>query len=185
MKVLVGVDGSSNSFAAVAFVGRLLSPNDDELVLLFAAPAVSFEDERLDPAVEERARSSFSRAILDAALERLPESWQRRAEPREVVGQPGAALLTAADDFGAELIAVGFRGTSSLMEQFMLGSVSRTVVDHGPPLALRLAPSAHVDRDVGVAVLLVEPRLRGHEHPGLVVRRHRHDRGRGSLFPPR
>ena len=128
MKVLVGVDGSSNSFAAVAFVGRLLSPDDDELVLLFAAPAVSFDDERLDPAVEDRARSSFSRAILDAALERLPESWQRRAQSREVVGQPGAALLTAADELGAELIAVGFRGTSSLMEQFMLGSVSRTVL---------------------------------------------------------
>jgi nucleotide-binding universal stress UspA family protein len=128
MKVLVGVDGSSNSFAAVEFVGRLLSPDRDGLVVLFAAPGVSFEDERLDPSVEERARSSFSRAILDAALERLPERWRGRAQSREVVGAPSGALLAAADELGAELIAVGFRGTSSLMEQFMLGSVSRTVV---------------------------------------------------------
>ena len=52
MKVLVGVDGSSNSFAAVEFVGRLLAAQRDELVLLFATPAMSFDDERLDPAIE-------------------------------------------------------------------------------------------------------------------------------------
>src|SRR3972149_5943407 len=128
MKVLVGVDGSSNSFAAVECVGRLLSPDRDELVVLFAAPAVSFDDERLDAEVAERARSSFSRAILDAALERLPEPWRQRAQPSEVVGSPGDALLTAVDELGADLIVVGFRGTTSLIEQFMLGSVSRTVV---------------------------------------------------------
>jgi nucleotide-binding universal stress UspA family protein len=65
---------------------------------------------------------------LDAALERLPEGWRQRAESSEVVGSPGAALLSAASEHNAELIAVGFRGTSSLIEQFMLGSVSRTVV---------------------------------------------------------
>jgi nucleotide-binding universal stress UspA family protein len=128
MKVLAGVDGSSNSFAAVEFLGRLLAPEHDELVVLFAAPEISFEDERLDPAVEERARSTFSRAILDAAFERLPHPWRGRAISKEVVGSPGTALLNAADELGAELIAVGFRGTSSLMEHFMLGSVSRTVV---------------------------------------------------------
>ncbi|MEX0610484.1 MAG: universal stress protein [Pirellulales bacterium] len=128
MKVLVGVDGSSNSFAAVEFVGRLLSPDRDQLIVLFAAPSVSFDDERLDAAVEERARSSFSRAILDAALDRLPTQWRSRAETREVVASPGPALLAAATEHGAELIAVGFRGTGSLMERFMLGSVSRTVV---------------------------------------------------------
>jgi nucleotide-binding universal stress UspA family protein len=128
MKAIVGVDGSSNSFAAVEFVGRLISPQRDELVLFFASPAVSFDDERLDSAVEARARSSLSRAVLEAALERLPESWRARAQQTEVTGAPGAALLAAANEQGAELIAVGFRGTSSLMEHFMLGSVSRTVV---------------------------------------------------------
>ena len=53
MKVLVGVDGSSNSFAAVEFVGRLLSAERDELVLLFAAPEMSIaDDDRLDSAVD-------------------------------------------------------------------------------------------------------------------------------------
>jgi nucleotide-binding universal stress UspA family protein len=128
MRVLVGVDGSSNSFAAVQFVGRLVAPERDELVLFFATPAMSFDDERLDPAVEARARAALSRAVLEAALERLSEAWRASAQQKEMTGSPGEALLAAANQDGADLIVVGFRGTSSLIEQFMLGSVSRTVV---------------------------------------------------------
>ena len=91
MKVLIGVDGSSNSFAAVEFVGRLLSAERDELVLLFATPAMSFDDDRLDPAIEQRARSALSRTVLEAALERLPAAWQQRAQQRQVTGSASAA----------------------------------------------------------------------------------------------
>ena len=127
MKVLVGVDGSSNSFAAVAFTGRLLAPERDRLVLLFAAPTLSVEEE-LDPAIEERARSVMSNTVLETALERLPEAWRQRAERRHASDTPGKALLDAVKEHGAELVVVGFRGTSSLWEEFILGSVSRTVV---------------------------------------------------------
>jgi nucleotide-binding universal stress UspA family protein len=132
MKVLVGVDGSSNSFAAVGFIGRLISPDRDALVLLFAAPAMSFDDERLDPSIEERARSALSRAVLDAALERLPPNWQSKAEQREVAGSASSAILSAIDADKADLVAVGFRGTSGILEEFMLGSVSRAVVHSSP-----------------------------------------------------
>lgn len=128
MRVLVGVDGSSNSFAAVEFVGRLLSPERDELVLLFATPAIAFDDERLDPAIEQRARSALSRTVLDAALERLPAAWQKRAAQREVAGSASAELLEAIDAEKADLVAVGFRGTSGIIEEFVLGSVSRAIV---------------------------------------------------------
>jgi nucleotide-binding universal stress UspA family protein len=132
MKILVGVDGSSNSFAAVGFIGRLISPDRDELVLLFAAPAMSFEDERLDPSIEERARSALSRAVLDAALERLPPAWQAKAVQQEVAGSAGSAILAAIDEDKADVVAVGFRGTSGILEEFMLGSVSRAVVHSSP-----------------------------------------------------
>ena len=128
MKVLIGVDGSSNSFAAVEFVGRLLSAERDELVLLFATPEMTFEDERLDPAIEQRARSALSRTVLEAALERLPAAWQQRAQQRQVTGSASAALLDAIDAEKADLVAVGFRGTSGILEDFVLGSVSRAIV---------------------------------------------------------
>src|SRR3954471_17371843 len=128
MRVLIGVDGSSNSFAAVEFVGRLLSAQRDELVLLFAAPAIAFEDDGLDPAVEQRARTALSRTVLDAALERLPVEWRERAQQREIAGTASAALLRAIESEKADLIAVGFRGTSNILEAFMLGTVSRAIV---------------------------------------------------------
>jgi nucleotide-binding universal stress UspA family protein len=128
MKVLVGVDGSSNSFAAVAFVGRLISPRQDELILFFATPAMSFDDERLDVSVEDRARSALSRNILDAALERLPPEWQSRAQRKDSAGAPGRELVAAAHENGADLIVVGYHGTTSIVEHILLGSVSRKVL---------------------------------------------------------
>jgi nucleotide-binding universal stress UspA family protein len=128
MKVVVGVDGSSNSFAAVAFIGRLISPEKDELILFFATPAMSFDDERLDAEVEDRARSALSRDILGAALERLPEAWRARAQRSDSAGSPGPELVAAAQDRGADLIVVGYHGTSSIVEHFLLGSVTRKVL---------------------------------------------------------
>lgn len=148
MKVLVGVDGSSNSFAAVEFIGKLLSPDRDALVLSFATPAIAFEDERLEPAVEERARLALSRTVLDAALERLPAVWRERATQQELAGSPSAALLVAVEEHEADLLVVGFRGTSRL-EQFMLGSVSRAVVHSAkvPVLVVKGKPPAGKSMD--------------------------------------
>ena len=141
MNVLVGVDGSSNSFAAVKFIGRLISPERDQLTLLFAAPNFS-SDEEFDAEIEQRARSALSRSVLEAALERLPPSWRTSVEQKEASGPASGALLAAVGDVGADLVVVGFRGTSSLWERFFLGSVSREVVHTAP-----------------VPVLVVKPRL--------------------------
>jgi len=132
MKALVGVDGSSNSFAAVEFMGRLLSPDHDELVLLYAAPEVSIaDDERLDTTVLDRARNSVSKAILDEAMRRVPSALHSRLStpaPIEAGQTAATALLEAIDSHEIDLIAVGFHGTSGIVEEFVLGSVSRTVV---------------------------------------------------------
>ncbi len=128
MKVLVGVDGSANSFAAVEFIGRLLSPERDELILFFATPAISFEDDRLDPAIEERARSALSKTVLDAAEERLPSAWRPRAIRREVAGSASNRLLEAIDAEHAELVVIGQRGTSGIIEEYVLGGVTRSIV---------------------------------------------------------
>ena len=170
MKVLVGVDGSSNSFAAVEFAGRLLSPERDQLVLLFATPTISFEDERLDPAIEERARSVLSRTVLDAALERLPAAWRQQATTRDVAGSASSRLLEAIDAEQADLIALGFRGTSGMLEEFVLGSVSRTIAHSAkvPVLVVKSAPASDepvkqspgpVTRHVHVLIAIDDPKF--------------------------
>lgn len=147
MKVLIGVDGSSNSFAAVEFVGRLLSAERDEIILLYAAPEMAVADEeRLDLAVLARARSALSGAILDEALLRLPKELHSRLAKPTPVGEgqsPAAALLAAVDQHQADVIAVGFHGTSGIVESFVLGSVSRTIVHTAkiPVLVVKAATS--------------------------------------------
>src|SRR5262245_7097181 len=128
MKVLVGVDGSSNSMATVAFTGRLVSADRDELVLAYVSPPLPYVgDDQLDPGVVSRAQGALANAVFDEAVMRLPETWQAHAQRLELTGDPGAGLLEAAQRQGVDLIAVGFRGTG-LFERFLLGSVSRAVV---------------------------------------------------------
>jgi len=127
MKVLVGVDGSSNSLATVSFVGRLLAVERDELVLAYVAPPLPIlSDDQMDPAVAARAQGALNRAVFDEAVMRLPEQWPPKVERIELNGAPGTRLLAAADERGIELIAVGCRGTG-LWERFLIGSVSRAV----------------------------------------------------------
>lgn len=144
MKVIVGVDGSANSFAAVEFVGRLLSPERDELALLFVTPTITFEDDRLDPVIEERARAALSRTVLEAATERLPAAWRDRAVKRDIAGAASARLLEAIDEERADLVALGFHGTSGIIEEFVQGSVSRTIVHSAkiPVLVVKSGPTS-------------------------------------------
>ena len=142
MKVLVGVDGSSNALATVAFAGRLLSIERDELLLGYVTPAVPYlGEEQFDPAVAARAQSALCNAVFEETFLRLPVEWRSRAVRLELTGSPSTALLSAAQERSAELIAVGFRG-AGLFERFMLGSVSRAVVESAlvPVLVVKSEP---------------------------------------------
>ena len=151
MKVLVGVDSSSNSLATVAFVGRLLSVEHDELVVAYVSPPLPYlGDDQLDPGVAARAQGALSSAVFDEAVLRLPEEWQPRAERLELAGEAGASLLAAAEERGFELIAVGFRGTG-FFERFLLGSVSRAVVQsaHVPVLVVKTTGGPESEKIAG------------------------------------
>ena len=128
MRVLVGVDGSSNSLATAAFVGRLLAVDRDQLILCYVAPEVPLEvDDQLDPGVAVRAKAALSNAVFDEATSRLTPEWRAAAERAVASGAAGPTLLSVAEEKKVDLIAVGFRG-AGLFERFMLGSVSRAVV---------------------------------------------------------
>jgi nucleotide-binding universal stress UspA family protein len=151
MKVLVGVDGSSNSLATAAFVGRLVSADRDSLILAHVSPPLPFTgDDQLDPGVVARAQGALANAVFDETVMRLPAEWQSRAARQDVSGEPGAALLRLADQLGAELIAVGFRGTG-LFERFLLGSVSRAVVHsaHVPVLVVKTTGGRESEKIAG------------------------------------
>jgi nucleotide-binding universal stress UspA family protein len=90
----------------------------------------------------------LSRTVLDAAIERLPAEWQGRAARREVAGPASTLLLEAIDEERAELVAVGFHGRSGFVEEFMWGSVSRTIVHSAKVPALIVKSHAASDAPV-------------------------------------
>jgi nucleotide-binding universal stress UspA family protein len=155
MRVLVGLDGSSNSLATVAFVGKLLSVDRDQLILCYVSPAPPYVgDDQLDPGVAARAQAALSGAVFEESLSRLPAAWQSRVERVESSGSPSAGLLATADQRGVDMIAVGFRG-AGLFERFMLGSVSRAVVQSAlvPVLVVKTEPGKLAALDDPLRVL--------------------------------
>lgn len=125
MKVLVGVDGSQGGFGAVAFAGRLFTPQRDEVVLYFTPPDVTAGE--VSPELRERARQAVAQAVFDEARSKLPEAL--RANVTTVVGTRPArqGLLLCAEDVRADLLVVGARGLGPI-SKLLLGSVSRAVV---------------------------------------------------------
>jgi nucleotide-binding universal stress UspA family protein len=133
--IVVGVDGSPDSNAAVAVAARMAERLGAKLVLahvaepvLTYAHAVPFgglsmagplaEDE-LMAAQEESGARMLEEAATSAGI---ADAMQRVA-----VGLPAEQLVEIADDEGAELIVVGSRGRGAFKAAF-LGSVSNSLV---------------------------------------------------------
>ncbi|MEX0939272.1 MAG: universal stress protein [Pirellulales bacterium] len=126
MKVLIGVDGTDNSLAAVRLTGRLLSPQHDQVAFFYAPPAGLLKAGSVNPALSTRAREAVVSAVFDEAAKHLPEAFRQNLERIEGTQPAKRTLLEAADRWNAELIVVGARGMSRL-ERVTLGSVSRAV----------------------------------------------------------
>ena len=133
MKVLIGVDGSENGFAAVSHAGRLLSAAKDQVALYYSPPELRTKGD-----AAARSREILVRGVLDQARTHLPEPL--RAGVKEIVGTqpPRHGLIVASEEWRADMIVVGARGVGT-MEKLLLGSVSDSVVQtsHLPVLVVR------------------------------------------------
>ena len=137
MKILLAVDGSPCSEAAVEEVGRRPWPEGTSIKVLtayelpapptpegWALPANYFED--LDAALHQQARNILDRAIT-TLKSRLNKSIS--LDGKMLPGSPRSVILEEAEDWGADLIVVGSHGYRA-WERFLLGSVSQSVVSH-------------------------------------------------------
>jgi nucleotide-binding universal stress UspA family protein len=127
MKVLIALDGSTGSFAAVDQVGRVLDRARDEIGLYCSPPEVRVATPHADPRLLGRAQEAVAEAIFEEARKRLPEPLQTRV--RQIVGtqDPRSGIVTEAEAWNADLIAMGARGLTTL-KRLLLGSVSSAVV---------------------------------------------------------
>ncbi len=135
MKILIGVDDSAHSKAALEYVKNMKWPAKTKVVVLAAStPAIAYtmvdaggmtwmktaEEEMTVQAEELTARAE--RELRDAGL---------ATEAKVVQGDAREALVETARTMGADLVVVGSHGRTGL-GKLLMGSVASHVVTHSP-----------------------------------------------------
>jgi nucleotide-binding universal stress UspA family protein len=131
-KILVAVDGSEQSNAALTLAIDLARRYGASLCLLYAFPHVS--DLLGTPQYEHvlEARSALGQQLLEHAQAQVGAA---PVETQLIEGPPAPAILRVAAEDGCDLIVIGSRGQGQLAG-LLLGSVSSAVAQraHCPVL---------------------------------------------------
>lgn len=137
IKILLAIDGSADSAAAVEEVAQRPWPRQSEIKVITAAemplmvgmepwvPSQEYFDQ-VEKAVREAAQ-----AVIDAALEKLKtiEDKTLKISSETIQGSPREAIVEESERWGADLIVMGSRGLGAF-NRLLLGSVSSAVVHH-------------------------------------------------------
>src|SRR5215207_185275 len=152
MKILLAVDGSPCSDAAVEEVGRRPWPEGSSVRVLstfelptpptpeaWALPINYFNE--MDVALRKQAQS-----IVERALEKLKPNLNKTItiDGQFLPGPPRTEILDEAENWGADLIVVGSHGYGA-WHRFLLGSVSQSVVSHAK-CSVEVVRSPETDR---------------------------------------
>ena len=136
MKIILGVDESVCSNAAVAWVKRMLWPAGTRVIVLSVArPPIGIYAEAYAPPTPlyEQVMEDQVRHHLEVAtrVEGTLRAGGLGAEARVAEGDPRVALLDMARAERADLIVIGSHGRTGLT-RMLLGSVASHVVTHAP-----------------------------------------------------
>jgi nucleotide-binding universal stress UspA family protein len=128
-RIVVGVDGSGNSLAAVGWTAALAAALGAEVVAVHALGLL----EQMEPAHPASDPPASSHPHRDEIRERFEHDWCAPLDAAGVVsrrivrdGNPVSVLLAVAEEERADLIVVGSRGLGGYPE-LLLGSTSTQV----------------------------------------------------------
>jgi nucleotide-binding universal stress UspA family protein len=148
MKVLLAIDGSSCSDAAVKKVAEWpWQPHTEVRVIMVDAPV----DQGLFGSVGTNAFDEIVKQQRAEATKRLTEATNQLTQraPHLLVtsalieGSPKDAIVTEAERFGADLVVVGSHGYGPI-RRFFLGSVSLFVAHHAPCSVMIVRPPPEI-----------------------------------------
>ncbi len=133
VRLVVGVDGSPGSAAAVHAIASRSWPNGSEArVIVVEDPLVPTVLGRLVPPVAKwieegnRGDAQWVQTTTEEVIAELSAAGLNVSSAVET-GDPKRVLIEAAENFGADCIFVGSTGFSSIFARFLLGSVSAAV----------------------------------------------------------
>ncbi len=135
-RIVVGTDGSETAAEAVRQATDLAKLSGAQLSIVSAYEPVSkrrVEGEQLDAPADVQheigPREDVNLVLDAAAAAAKKEGLEVKTHPVE--GNPGDAILTVAEETGADLIVVGNKGMTGA-RRFLLGSVPNNVSHHAP-----------------------------------------------------
>jgi nucleotide-binding universal stress UspA family protein len=141
-RVVVGVDGSPSSYAALRWAAEYarLVDGSVEAIHVWETPSFAgWTGPAIDPGFDlEEARERFARQLRDIFGDDRPASL----ETHLVEGDPSEVLIRASA--GAEVLVVGRRGLGGFARA-MLGSVSQRCAQHAacPVVVVRRGDEGH------------------------------------------
>ncbi|WP_428938979.1 universal stress protein [Fontivita pretiosa] len=128
-KILLAYDGSEPAGRAFDKAMELAAAFRAEVVVLAVAqppePATMVETSAILEAATEHFQKDFAR------LRRIAESHNVPLETRLAVGHAAEQIVHVASEIHADLIVMGHRG-KSLLQRWLLGSVSKRVLSYAP-----------------------------------------------------
>jgi nucleotide-binding universal stress UspA family protein len=132
-RIVVGVDGSEHSEAAIDWAVRMAKGMGSEVVAVFAiSPPIYFDTGYMAPV----APPQFDPEWRAAMKKEFEEKWCKRLRDagvryRTVMedGRPASVIAKVGDSIDADVIVVGRRGRGGVAE-LVLGSVSHELVLH-------------------------------------------------------
>jgi nucleotide-binding universal stress UspA family protein len=137
MKILLAVDGSEASLAAVEEAARTPWP-EGSVVRIVSATEVPFPTQQWAAPMPAGSYEEWDRIFEERSVENTAQAMARfgevagaqtEARAKTLKGDPKIAILDEAEHWGADLIFVGTHGYNAL-ERLWLGSVSRAVASH-------------------------------------------------------
>ena len=138
MKILLAVDGSPHSEAAIVDTARGSWPDGTDIEILSvipararltADPALVMAAADVDQIDERRRRPAM---LVGAARDRIEgEAWGVQVTTKILEGNPRDVILDEAREWSADLIIVG-AGGYGIARHMILGSVAGAVVANAP-----------------------------------------------------
>ena len=136
MKIVLAVDGSKFSEAAVQAVIEQARPQDTEIQVLhiveppslLVAREMGGYDRALDAVWEGETKQA--EALVTKVADQL-RSKGLKVTTKVEQGDPKSGIIDAASKWRAELIIIGSHGRKGL-DRFLMGSVAESVARHAP-----------------------------------------------------
>ena len=137
MRILLAIDGSPRSDAAVKAVASRPWPSGSEIriVSAYEVPISPVPETMVISAEQFDLMESAAREQAESIVEAAAAKIRSKADTsisiktRVLPGSPRIAILDESEDWKADLIVVGSHGYGTL-QRFLLGSVSHAVVSH-------------------------------------------------------